>query len=438
MPAHDGKMREAARVVSEQTIADALTIADSGLQGRAVAFALGLQKTRGANGMFDFGRAESVFQAQSSAFDQHHHLLNVLNGTVDLRTGGIRSHQRADRLTKLTPVAYDPATPCPRWRQFLDEIFEGDEQLIQFIKRGIGYSLTGFTREHVVFMLHGNGKNGKGRFVRQLMRLLGDAAQTISFSTLTADRAKQVGNTPELARLVGARLVVAGEPDEGVRLSESVVKALTGEDVIQVMAKYEDPFEYQPTYKIWLHCNFKPEIRGCDDGIWRRPRLIPFNQKFEGDRADTELDGKLDAEAAGILAWAVEGAVEWFRNGLGEAKSVRKATDAYREESDILGQWIADRVRRVKGAFAPSAEVFKSFDWWCSSSGVTHTWKPGTFTKALRARGEFLIGKAYVRGEEARGILDVELLWPQPEAEPGQTEPDKQGSGDKKDFEIPC
>jgi putative DNA primase/helicase len=288
--------------------------------------------------------------------------------------------------------------------QFLSEVFAGDVDLIRFVNRAVGYSLTGFTREHAFFVLHGSGKNGKGRFIRQLMALAGDAARTTAFTTFAADRARVPGNTPELAELVGARLVCAGEPDEGVRLSESVIKSLTGEDEITVCRKYENPFSFAPTFKLWLHTNHKPEVRGTDDGIWRRPRLIPFNVSFEG-REDLELDAKLDAERPGVLAWAVAGAVEWFRDGLGTCGAVKAATSAYREESDVLKPFVDSHITISPGAFTSSKDLHTSYCRWAAANGID-PWKAQTLAKRLTARG-LKTGKD--SSGRVRGFVNVQV-----------------------------
>jgi putative DNA primase/helicase len=205
------------------------------------------------------------------------------------------------------------------------------------------------------------------------------------------------------AALAGARVVSAGEPDEGVRLSESVIKSLTGEDEIEACKKYENPFTFTPHFKLWLHTNHKPEIRGTDAGIWRRPRLIPFNVSFEG-RADLQLDAKLDAERPGILAWAVEGAREWYSAGLGECTAVSAATKSYREEEDVLGAFIADRLKSEQKEFLPSAELYAAYERWCKQNGA-EPWQPQTFSKRLRGRG-YILGKH----DGVRGVLNVRLL----------------------------
>jgi P4 family phage/plasmid primase-like protien len=277
-----GDLLRAGKIIAQQILQEAYDAPDEDKRKGLAAWSLKSHGLGEINAMIKLATAESEMESNSKDFDQQPHLLNCWNGTVDLQDGTLRPHDRKDFITKLVPIAYNASATCPRWLQFLDEVFAGDKDLIAFVQRAVGYSVTGHTREHAFFIPYGNGFNGKSVFMRQVMALAGDAARTTSFTTFTADRNKQAANTPELAELVGMRIVASSEPDDGVRLSESVIKSLTGDDEIQVCKKYESPFTFTPHFKLWLPTNYKPEIRGVDNGIWRRPRLIPFTVSFEG------------------------------------------------------------------------------------------------------------------------------------------------------------
>jgi putative DNA primase/helicase len=407
--ATDGQINRAAKVTAKRMLAKALEKPE---EERKVdqAHALATLANKGLINMIACARSEKIFSASMAEFDQDPDLLTVENGTLNLRTGELRPHDRGDMMTTLTKIKYDPSAPAPRWRQFVREIFGGDEKLVNYVQRAVGYTLTGHTKEQKFFLLHGLGSNGKGSFVRLLVRLLGDAGCTTSFDTFATKRSGGPSNTPELAQLAGKRFVTAGEPDQSVRLSESIIKLITGEDNLRVCAKYEDPFEYRPRFKLWLHCNHRPEIRGTDLGIWRRPQLIPFTQTFDGAEGrpapDPDLEEKLVAELPGILAWAIEGAREWYRSGLGAAPAVVEATAQYRAESDVLAPFIEDCLVMGADKFVASVDLATAYQGWCRAQRKEKVMEPDTLYKRMAARG-------FVRGKDAkgqrRGFKGVEL-----------------------------
>ncbi len=314
--------------------------------------------------------------------------LNVRNGTLDLSTGSLRPHRREDLLTYVLPVSYDSTARCVRWEQFLGEIFvtgdRPDTELIQFVQRAIGYSLTGLTREQVLFLLFGIGANGKSTLLEVLLKLLGEVlARPIPFETLLH---KQGGDSipNDIAALCGARLAVAVEPGAGRRLNEAKVKQLTGGDTLVGRFLFHEFFSFTPNFKLWLACNHKPAIHGTDRGIWRRIRLVPFLQRFEGDRDDKGLKDKLFAELPGILRWAVEGCVRWQKEGLGEPGAVVLATENYREESDDLAPFFDERCVLTTTAEVSSAALYRAYRSWAQERGED----PMTQTALGAALGE--------------------------------------------------
>jgi putative DNA primase/helicase len=243
-------------------------------------------------------------------------------------------------------------------------VFAGDTELIAFVRRLVGYALTGDTREHALAVLHGSGANGKTTFIETIKRLLGGFATTAAFDTFM--RRREHGPRNDLARLHRARLVVASESGEGRRLDEATLKQLTGGDRIAARFLYGEYFEFTPEFKLVLVTNHRPRVDGDDDAIWRRLRLVPFEASFEG-REDRGLPAKLERELPGILAWAVGGCIEWQAEGLGEAGAVTRATAEYRCDEDVLGAFLAERCQL--GGEATAASLRDAYEDYCHDAG---------------------------------------------------------------------
>lgn len=285
---------------------------------------------------------EPGIAARTAELDANPWRLAVANGTVDLRRGALDAHRREDLITKLVPIEFDPSATCARWDSFLSQIMGGDPDLVAFLQRAVGYSLTGDTGEQCLFFLHGSGANGKSTFLDLLRTLLGDYAVQADFATFLETTQQKGGPRNDIAGLAGARLVTSSEVGEGRRLAESVVKTLTGGDVVSARFLYHEQFEFRPQFKLWLAANHKPVIRGTDYAMWRRVKLVPFKVEIpEADR-DQQLAVQLRRELPGILRWAVEGCQAWLEFGLQVPAIVQEATAGYREESDVLGAFLSD------------------------------------------------------------------------------------------------
>jgi putative DNA primase/helicase len=310
-------------------------------------------------------------------------LVNCQNGTLDLRDGRLKDHDPADRITKIVPKEYNPQASCPRFEQFLREALV-DEDLIRFVKRYAGYTLTGVTRERLLAILYGFGKNGKTTLVELLHEALGDYSRNTDVETLLIKRYAGVGN--DVAALKGARFVSAAEVEQGRRLAESKVKQLTGRDTVTARFLYGEPFDFKPEFKLWISTNNKPVIQGTDDAIWDRLRLIPFTQRFEGSKADPQLPDKLRDELVGVFTWMVEGCLEWQEHGLEEPESVTAATKQYREEMDTLAAFIEDRCVVREHVIAPATPLYKQYQMWCDDAGENAETQK-VFGMRLRERG---------------------------------------------------
>jgi putative DNA primase/helicase len=296
-------------------------------------------------------------------------LLNVLNGTVELRDGArLRPHHRADRITKLVAVNYQPEARCPTWLGFLERVLDGNRALIDFLQRFVGYSLTGRTDEQVIAIAHGTGANGKSTFLHAAKMILGDYGASVPLDTFLVNKHVDTAR-PDLARLRGARLVAAVESDSGRRFAEALVKTVTGQDTIVARRLYREHFEFVPTFKIVIATNHRPIIRGTDDAIWRRIRLIPFTVVIPPGERDRELPEKLQQECEGILAWAVQGCLDWQRDGLGLPDEVQAATDQYRKDMDSLGGFVADCCTVRPDAQATAAQLYQCYLDWAHQAG---------------------------------------------------------------------
>jgi P4 family phage/plasmid primase-like protien len=311
-------------------------------------------------------RVIDPFATTIDRYDANPLLATAANGTLDLRGGTYRQSDPEDYLTMQLGTAYEPEAKAPRWEQFLDEVFGGDTELIRYMQRAVGYSLTGETKEEVLFLCYGSGANGKSKFLDVLTHLLGDYAGAASFETFNAGNRNEAGY--DLAVLKGKRAVTVIETNEDRYLDEAKVKAVTGQDVISCRFLYGNFFTYRPQFKIWMAMNHKPVIRGTDNGIWRRVHLIPFTQTFKG-REDRDLITKLLVELPGILNWALEGLRQWQQLGLGMPEAVKNATEEYRHESDSIGQWIEERTRENPLGLLRASEGYSDYSAWTLERG---------------------------------------------------------------------
>jgi len=332
--------------------------------------------------MVNLSRWEAGMPVQLEHFDKNPMAFNCANVTVDLATGQPRGHCREDFISKISPVEYATDVQCPNWLNFLETVTNHDEELRDYLQRCVGYSLTGQTTEHAVFLLHGTGANGKSTYFEALRYVFGDYAQAAEFSTFLATNAQNVRN--DLAKLNGARFVTAVESDSGKRLDETLVKQMTAGDTVTARYLYSEHFEYKPQFKLWLGTNHKPTIRGQDEGVWRRIRLIPFTVFIPLDQQDRNLSDKLKMEASGILNWALKGLAEWRANGLQDPSIVKDATKEYRMDEDVIGLFLETKC--VLEGQSTASELYKAYRDWAEHSGEFEM-SQRRFSNALSERG---------------------------------------------------
>ncbi|MCK4873629.1 MAG: hypothetical protein KAS72_12980 [Phycisphaerales bacterium] len=366
---------------------------------------LSAARVHGVRDTLKMAESEPDVKVSIAQIDANPMLLNVRNGTIDLTTGQLHAHRRSDGLTKIAPASLDLDADCILWQEFLDRIFDGDEQLMAYIQRAVGYSLTGDVSEQCLFFLHGTGQNGKSVFIQTLLSVLGEYAQKAPTEMIMKqDRSSPGGATPDMARLRSVRLAVTAELDDNQRMGEARVKDLTGADRIVARHLYREPIEFDPTHKLWIYGNHKPAIRGTDDGIWRRIHLIPFNVKIPDEEKDPHLTEKLRRERDGILAWAVRGCLEWQCDGLGLPGAVASATEAYRSESDRLGAFLDECCIVEMRARIGKSDLYAAYEAWCRDSGE--------YAMSKRKLGQRLIerGVGEERTKHQRGWVGLGLL----------------------------
>lgn len=305
---------------------------------------------------------------------------------IDLKSGAVRKATQADFVTKsLQPNHVGDADKATRWRAFLAQVFGDDAALIHWLWRWCGYLLTGSTAEQMFLFCYGLGANGKSVFAETLRHVMGDYARAIAPETLTENRRQAGGATPDLAALIGARLAMSTETEDGAALAESLVKSLTAGDAMSVRQLYAGPVQFTPAFKLLMLGNHKPIIKGNDYGIWRRVRLLPFSRQFSPEERDPHLTDKLKAEAPHILAWMVEGCAEWQKRGLADVpNAISQATDGYQEEMDLTGRWLAECCALSSIAETATGELYANYRAWSLDNGL----RPASAVSLGRRLGE--------------------------------------------------
>lgn len=344
----------------------AVDLKDDDRRSRMVKWALASENHSRLNAAIDIAKALHPITTSGATYDADPWVVGCNNGVIDLRTGELRPGRPTDDITMNTGVDFYPGAQAPRFNQFMQEVFNGDEDLIDFVQMAVGYSLSGITREHAIFLCYGSGANGKSTLFNAIRAAFGEYSTNTPFSTFELNQ-QSVNN--DVAALAGTRFVTAAETSEARKLNEARIKAITGGDPVTARFLFGEWFTYTPTYKVWLAMNHKPVITANDDGIWRRVRLLPFVVNFRG-KEDKLLGDTLKAEAPGILAWAVRGCQAWLNHGdLITPAAVQKATDDYRLESDVIGQFLEEcTIEKPDGRISGSS-LYAAYKKWCVQAG---------------------------------------------------------------------
>jgi putative DNA primase/helicase len=376
-PDSDGFVEREAKAV-----ADALYSGSVGNKERYSA-ARNAQSARGIRAMMQLARTEPFVLASAAQFDTTVDVINTPSGIVDLKTGELRPAARDEFHSMATAVGYDPGAPCPRFEEFVSQIFP-DPAIAQCVQRVVGYCLTGQTKEQKLIIATGAGANGKSVFYNRIVECLGDYAKRTPMSTFMQRRSGAATN--DLATLMGVRLVVANEGNPGEVLDTALVKGMTGGDPITARMLFKEFVTYVPRFKPLIVSNHLPEIDGNDPAIWRRVLIIPFSRVFADAEQDTGLPAILQSELPGILRWAVEGAVAYYKEGLNPPDALLRAAMAYRSEMDIVGSFIADRCTVSAGVECPATPLYRDYGAYARHAG-TEVMSQTAFGRELARRG---------------------------------------------------
>ena len=359
----DGEVDRRAKAVVA-TIFDEVAAATGKATKKAIRrHALSSESARAINSMIRLASTEKEVAIESHRLDANPWLFNVANGTLDLRTGKLQDHDRTDYITKRSPVKYDADAKCPLWDEFLSYAMEEDSEVVDFIHRFFGYCLTGLVTEQVLLFMEGTGSNGKTTALLMIMHLLGDYAIQGAPGLLLAKSGES--HPTEVADLEGARFVANSEVEKGKPFAEALIKQLTGSDPVRARRMRQDFYQFMPTHKLCIAANHRPIIKGNDEGIWRRVLRIPWNRQIPKHKKDPFFLDKLKDEAPGILAKVVKGCVAWQADGLRPPEKVPLATGEYREEMDVLADYMAEMCLISGEQYVSMKDLYLSYAQWC-------------------------------------------------------------------------
>jgi putative DNA primase/helicase len=363
------KVTELAKEVARDIYMEGVAIHDPSVRDKITKHSARSQQEPRLLAMISLAESIPILVARAGELDQQHDLLCVANGVINLTTGKLQRAQQSDLMTQCAPVVFDAKAKCPAFLAFLKRIMGGKKDLVNYVQRVFGYTLTGHTGEQCLFFFYGHGANGKSTLLNVLSDMLGSsyAKQTPPETLMVKFGGRSATN--DLARLQGTRAVMANEVESGAHLAEAMIKQITGGDLISARYLYAEYFEFRPVFKLFIAGNHKPVIRGDDDGIWRRIHLVPFVVTIPEAERDPDLAAKLRAELPGILNWAIKGCLAWKKSGLSVPRVITDAVKEYRDDMDIMGQWLTERVELSPTAEWAAAMAYGNYRQWLDDNG---------------------------------------------------------------------
>jgi putative DNA primase/helicase len=365
-----GEINRLADKTVEAMYTEAINLSDQDKRDKLLKHASKTRSIAGRKAMIEGAKHLEGIPVTTADFDRDVWLLNLQNGILDLKSGMIYPHNPDFMITQISNASFNPSATCPRWLDYLDKVTNGNAELIRYMQKAVGYSLTGNTGEECLFILYGTGRNGKGTFAETLLHLLGSYARTAQVDSLMLKSVSANSANPDIARLKGARVVNAAEPQKNARLNESLIKQLTGGDTVTARFLYGKEFEYRPEFKLWINTNYKPQISGNDDGIWSRVKLIPLTVYIPPEKRDPHLKDYLrEREIDGILNWALEGLKLWQKEGLEMPETMKSATMDYRSEMDVMQKFLNECTKGKCNSCVRAIDLYKVYAEWCAENG---------------------------------------------------------------------
>ena len=381
--------RETVHTIEEE-VARAVSHAEASELRR---WALSSQSEAKIRSMISMSGKHADIQVKLSDFDRDKTKINCLNGIIDLTSGQLLPRSADNYVSKIIKTEYNPYAKAPRFESFIKQIFGGDQELVGWVQRALGYTLTGSRDEQLLFTALGTGANGKSTLIEVVARLLNDYATTVSFNTFIIGKSSDVRSMEAIGKLKGMRLALASEADSTRKFREDLIKQMTGDAVLQGAKLHGESFTFTPQFTLWFLVNQLPFVRDGSHGFWRRVKIIPFNQRFDDHERDNRLPERLWQEREGILAWLVKGSVGYHKalaaggsTGLGPCKVIDNEVDQYRYDNDLPSRFLDECTRRQKGTRVGARELFEHYRNWCQHLGENDMITEAIFSKRMQER----------------------------------------------------